>query len=304
MREILDALPAGSPEWHEQRRFRVGGSEVAAILGLSPWESAFSLWHRKAGNVPFDPMDDNEALYWGRVHEPAIRAEFAKRHADTHHEDHEIGLVVALDGFALASPDSVVSRKGADWGVECEVLEIKTDRFGDGWGEPGTDQIPIQYVCQAQWYMGVLGLPLARFAVLVGGAEYREYVLPFDPDGFRLMYDAARDFVQSLRDGIAPPLDGSDQTYQTVRALHPEIDRGEQHDLTAELADRFLDAKRAKDAADYDYRRTSSEVLDAMGQAQHAYHPDGYRIAYRTARGDSAPFLVADKQALTQRNAA
>ena len=60
----------GSPEWHEQRRLALGGSEVAAVLGISPFESRFSLWHRKAGLA--QPIQDSPEMEWGRRLESAI----------------------------------------------------------------------------------------------------------------------------------------------------------------------------------------------------------------------------------------
>lgn len=297
--EILPTYPPGSPEWLAQRQWRVGGSEIAAILGLSPWESAFSLWHRKAGNVPPPDLSDNEPVYWGNQLEDVVRREWLKRHRATHYVRAETGVVVA-DGIALASPDAVVSRKirGSHWSANREVLEIKTARSFDAWGEPGTDQVPVHYRCQVLWYMGVLQLPVAEFAVLGAGSEYREYTVAFDADDFALMLDAAGRFIDSLHTNSPPPIDASYATHEVLRRLHPDIDRGEQVELPTELADRLLTTKAVYDLANDEFRLAKSQVLDLMGTAQHATYPDGQRAAYRMARGDGDPFLVIDKQAL------
>lgn len=301
--EILTTYPPGSPEWLAQRQYRVGGSEVAAILGLSPWESPFSLWHRKAGNVPPPDMSDNEPVYWGNQLEDVVRREFVKRHRDTHYTRVETGVVIA-DGHLLASPDAVVSRKvrGSHFSANREVLEIKTARSGDEWGEAGTDQIPVHYRCQVQWYMGILALPVAHVAVLIAGSEYREYTVAHDQDDFDLMRDAADRFITSLRDGIAPPIDAAFATHDTLRKLHPEINRGDHAELPADLADELLATKAAYDEINDAFRLAKSRTLAAMGTAQHADHPDGHRVAYRMARGDADPFLVIDKQALRNHN--
>ncbi|MDQ3578214.1 MAG: YqaJ viral recombinase family protein, partial [Actinomycetota bacterium] len=55
----------GSPEWHAARAQGLGGSEIAAVLGLSPWESRFSLWHRKTGTA--SPVVENDIMYWGKA---------------------------------------------------------------------------------------------------------------------------------------------------------------------------------------------------------------------------------------------
>lgn len=291
--EILPTLPTGSPEWHEQRRHRIGGSEIAAVLGLSPWESPFSLWHRKAGNVPPPDLDGEPVVHWGHMLEPVVRDEWMVRHRGTHYVRPELGLTVA-DGVAIASPDAVVSRRGRGYSLDREVLEVKTSAYADKW----IDGPPVHYLAQVQWYMGALALPRAHFAVLIGGSDFREYSVDFDPDDYAYMRTAATGFVESIAAGQAPPIDGAYVTYETVRALHSGIDRGESVEVPDDLADELLYAKAEKDVVDRNYRAASSRVLDLMGTAQHACRPDGSRVAYRMARGDSTPFLVADKAAL------
>lgn len=291
--EVLPTLPTGSPEWHEQRRRRIGGSEIAALLGLSPFDSPFSLWHRKAGNVPPPDLDDEPVVHWGHRLEAVVRDEWMGLHRDSHYVRPELRVTVA-NGVAIASPDAVVSRRGRGYGADREVLEIKTAARADQW----VDGPPVYYMAQVQWYMGALGLPRAHFAVLIGGSDYREHTVDFDEADYELMLDAAERFVASLDADDAPPIDGAYATYETVRALHPDIDRGEAVEIPDDLADALLFAKAAKEVVDRDYREASSRVLDLMGAAQHACRPDGTRIAYRMARGDSTPFLVADKAAL------
>ena len=50
-------------EWLEQRRKSIGGSDAAAIVGLSKWASPFSIWAEKTGKTP--PKEDNEAMRIG-----------------------------------------------------------------------------------------------------------------------------------------------------------------------------------------------------------------------------------------------
>lgn len=291
--EVLPTLPTGSSEWHEQRARRIGGSEIAAVLGLSPFDSPFSLWHRKAGNVPPPDLDGEAVVHWGHRLEAVVREEWMGLHRDSHYVRPELGLTVA-NGVAIVSPDAVVSRRGRGRSLDREVLEIKTAARPDQWA----DGPPVYYLTQVQWYMGALGLPRAHFAVLIGGSDYREYTVDFDEADYLYMVDAAERFVASVDAGVQPPIDGAYATYETVRAMHPDIDRGESAEIPDDLAEALLFSKAEKEAVDRDYREASSRVLDLMGAAQHACRPDGSRFAYRMARGDSAPFLVADKAAL------
>ena len=299
----LPAYAPGSPAWHDQRRTALGGSEIAAVLGLSPFESTFALWHRKAGLAA--PVEDKPEMEWGRRLETAIRQKWLDDHApDAGHTDgewaseHQPGVVYLRDGWKLASPDWTVQQYD---GYELRPIEVKHPLYDDGWGPSGSDQVPLYYLCQARWYLHVLNLQVCHFAVLIGGCDYREYTVVQDDADVQLMVDAGRRFLDGLASGARPPIDGSDATYQVVRALHPEIDPDHiEIDLT--MARDLVDADRiAKEAAEH-RQQMVSEVLDAMGRAKHA-DVDGERIAYRTARTKAdgtpgTPYLQLDRKAV------
>lgn len=64
-------------EWLAQRRTGIGGSDVAAILGLSPWRTPYQVWEDKTGRS--DDQEETPALYWGRLLEDPIRQAYADR---------------------------------------------------------------------------------------------------------------------------------------------------------------------------------------------------------------------------------
>lgn len=295
--ELVDTHEPGSAGWHAQRRTALGGSEIAAVLGLSPWESRFSLWHRKSGAI--EPQEDSSILEWGRRLESAVRTKWADEHKPSHTRP-RLGLTFLRDGWRLASPDAIVRRRRSP--RASEVLEIKTAAYDDGWGTPGTDEIPVYYLTQVRWYLGVLDLATAHVAVLIGGNDYREYTVEQDADDLALMITEGRRFLDSIETGDRPDIDASSQTYQTVRELHPDIDP-ERAEIAPDLADEYLASRIARDAEESRHRQATSRVLDAMGNAKHA-DVNGVRIAYRTARkradgSPGTPYLQLDKNALT-----
>ena len=76
--ELIGVFEHASPAWHAARADGIGGSEISAVLGLSIWESRFSLWHRKAGGFP--PREASTEMEAGRRLEPVICEVFAERH--------------------------------------------------------------------------------------------------------------------------------------------------------------------------------------------------------------------------------
>jgi phage RecT family recombinase len=146
-----------SPEWHATRTLGLGGSEIAAVLGLSKYESAFSLWHRKAGGII--PESDNPAMEWGRRLEGVVAAKFAENHPD-------LALVNTPGTYRnrertwqIANPDGVLFDDDRPFPLApVAIYEGKTARYDYEWGTPGTDEIPVPYLVQVRWYMDVFGV--------------------------------------------------------------------------------------------------------------------------------------------------
>jgi putative phage-type endonuclease len=152
----------------EERLTGIGGSDAAAALGLSHWMSPYGLWLEKTGALT--RSEEPEWMSWGKLIEPVIRAEYERRTGRTvvrlpmlRHPTHEF-MIAHLDGLADQS----------------RVLEIKMSRTSNGWGEPGSDEIPIEYLVQVHHCLVVAGAPVADVAVLIGGSELRLYEIHGD----------------------------------------------------------------------------------------------------------------------------
>lgn len=269
----------GSSEWLEARRSAVNGSEIAAILGLSPYESRFSLWHRKAGSI--SEPDQNDVMYWGNQLEPVIRDEFNRRH----------NRAFAPAGL-FRHHERTWQGGGPDGIDDGELLECKTARYDEGWGEPGTDEIPVHYRAQCLWYLDVFGFQVCHVAVLIAGSDYREYRVEYSADEAMLMRTEAQAFLDDLAAGIQPPIDSHEATYQAVRELHPDI-QPEKVEIPEEVAERYIAACVAYEQAKADKREAAALVVDAMGSAKDAYYA-GQLIASRRAKSpETLPYLVA-----------
>src|SRR5713226_2553687 len=75
MAELIDVVP-GSPEWLAARRAGVTATDIVTILGLSAWDSVYSLFWRKMGQVPDEPERDRWEL--GKALEPYIAERWAE----------------------------------------------------------------------------------------------------------------------------------------------------------------------------------------------------------------------------------
>lgn len=285
---VVGVFEPGSPEWHAARAAGIGGSEIAAVLGLSPHESRFSLWHRKKGLIA--PATESEQMYWGKVHEPGICQRFAEMHPELRISP--APTYAAVDRpWQIANPDRLAGGR--------ELLEAKTARDDEGWGEPGTDQIPVHYRCQCLWYLDVTGRRRCYVAVLIAGSEYREYVVDYDPDEARLLREAGARFMDDLENGVRPDIDGHTSTYQAIRELPDGLDDVDVP-ITEQLRDRFHAAQDQLWLAENELTACKGELLDAIGTGRRAVVGRD-RVATRTVRDGRTYQLLPSRTRRTAR---
>lgn len=170
-------------QWLKERRLGIGGSDAAAVLGLSKWKTPYDVYADKLGLA--DPIPDNEAMLWGRLQEPLIRQQYADR----------TGRAVTVPNAPLVHPVHAFMRANLDGATDDKrVFEAKTARTAQDWGEPGTDEVPQPYLLQVQHYMAVAGFVVADVAVLIGGSDFRIYEVPADPELQEMMIEAEAAF--------------------------------------------------------------------------------------------------------------
>jgi putative phage-type endonuclease len=180
--------------WLAERRTGIGGSDIAALLGLSPYKTQVELWLDKTGRAPdIEPdADQAERMHWGNVLEDVVARHYAAlrdvkiqrintmlRHPAYPAALANIDRAIVTEGSRARWDDGAGRVLGAD-----RVLEVKTAHaMAQGsaeWGEPGTDEVPQHYWMQCQWYLAITGLPFADLAVLFGGQKFCEYTIPAD----------------------------------------------------------------------------------------------------------------------------
>lgn len=285
-------------EWIEARRAGVTASEIPIVMGLVPgdWNSPFNLYYVKRGEI--DPPPDNDVMRVGRWLEPYVLDEFAARHPEFHltvgglHAHPQRGWQMAtFDGRLYddvcrcgadgdPNPD-IVCTCTVDFEEPVSALEAKTVPSWDDWGEEHTDDIPVHYKAQGLWQADVLGVPETVFAVLNRATgEYREYAVAHDPDECALMRAEAETFLKRLEVGDPPPVDAAAATTDALKALHPDLDKGQDVPIGTQLAQRYRSACRKAKAAEERKTHYTNRILAALGNAQYAMH-DGEKVATR-----------------------
>lgn len=168
---VLPEFAQDSAEWHEARRLTLGASEVAAVLGLSPWQTPLSVWRTKMG-VPNQIGED--AAYWGHAHEPTIAQWIRDKHPEIG-DVSSVGWSVRSDDYPWlsASPDRLMVNT-----FPTIPVELKTD---DGFKrESWADAVPDYYRIQSIVQQGIQGAPFGWLAVLHGTKTAELIRIDFD----------------------------------------------------------------------------------------------------------------------------
>ncbi|MDV8022307.1 YqaJ viral recombinase family protein [Rhodococcus sp. IEGM 1330] len=284
----MTKLEPGSPEWAKT----ITASKIPAILGISRWTSQFAMWHQMAGNtteVISEPRQDN--FDYGHAVEVAAAEYWKYRNPGWRISRGEIQFSRADLPFPNAA---TIDRRGSR-GSRRRIVEVKTARSLEEWGDDGTGNVPADYTAQVIWQQFIAGWHVA--ADLVLWPQYgmpRIYTVEYDSQIAAVIVDRALAWHKSLEAGEPPELDDTVATYETVKQLHPDID-GSSVELDPDLAHRFIDWHQEQKQTNASVTGMKSKVLDAMGSAQYAMC-NGQKIAdRRPGRGGSVSLYANTK---------
>ena len=189
-------------EWLRKRKKGIGGSELAAIIGLSPFSGPIDIWKNKLGiGESFTPT---EQMRWGNLLEYSIAKEWNKRNGDYLMVPGKL-IVHPSESWMRGTPDFVLFENDLHNGPAA-VLEIKnTSAFAKGyWGNNENPKVPVNYVIQGQWYLHLTGLDTIHYGVLCGGNELICRTLSRDDELINELMNKGRDFWELVETRVEP----------------------------------------------------------------------------------------------------
>lgn len=282
--------PPGTAGWLRQ----ITPSKVAAILGISPWESQFSLWHKMHGDLPSEQAD-GDIFAWGHTAEDSLVSWWKRKNPGWRTNRGEI----AYTDPSLPFPNLATLDRRAVRGRRYAIIECKTTSRMDTWGKPGEPHsVPLFYEAQVITQMGISGIHEA-YVVVLGYGVPEIHKVEWSAETWALIVDECAAWWESLEAGEPPALSDEKATYEAVRGLHPDIDKELSIQVTAEQAKAYLDAVRAVDEAKQVLLGEKIRLAALMGNAHKAL-VGGVQIADRRVRGNSAPSIYPNKKAVVE----
>lgn len=265
--EVVAVDPPRS-EWLELRRQGVGGSDVAAVLGLSQWRSAVAVWAEKRGEVTPDDVD-SEAAEWGRILEAPVADRLASRLGLAYADQPPLLLRHPDRPHMQVTPDRIV----VDGPLGPGVAEIKTTSawLAEDWRDGAT---PDGAMLQAHWAAAVLGdwCEAIYIGALVGGQRLEPRAVKVNPRLVEVLFDQADDFWRLVTTGEMPaPIDGSRSTTDTLTDLFSPSEAGAQVELDPDAKatrDALVATKAQIKELEAERDRLANELRAAIGHAE------------------------------------
>lgn len=284
--ELLDArllgdFENGSQEWHDLRNEPgvIGGSDIAAIAGLSQWESAYTKWAKKTQKIP-DSIEPSMSMRLGTKLESPILEIFAEEHPEL--EIFTTGTWANKEeDWMRANPDGLYKTHDGSYGI----VEVKFSR--DYW-----NSVPQSYRAQVLWYMRVFGIRHAKLVALAG-SSYQEFDIEWDQFEADALLASAIRFRNHVVQDRAPQWDGSTSTLETVKKLNPNIEDGEA-DLD-DLGMHYFNKLDEFERVEKELTELKSRVLAAMAGKKRGLIYGEHMVSLR-ARGAGLPYLHHEKK--------
>jgi len=166
-----------------------------------------------------------------------------------------------IDRFILADADALTPTR---------ILECKTANpfTSSDWGEVGSDEVPMSYLCQCVWYMAITGIDKTDLAVLFGNSDFRIYEIARDQALEELVIAQASAFWNDhvLKD-IPPPV-SNEQDCQTLFTKGDPEKSIEAKQQTLELTKRLHALNSEIKTCEEELSIIKQTIMSQMGKAE------------------------------------
>ncbi|MFQ8695476.1 MAG: YqaJ viral recombinase family protein [Alitiscatomonas sp.] len=273
---VVDTSGLTEEQWLGYRRGGIGGSDVAAIMGQSPFCTGRDLYYDKRGIRPVVNEDEDNwvAKAVGHRLEDLVAEIFSRK----------TGLKVypirkmfrhPLYPFMVADVDFFIDFPDGTTGI----LECKTSNYHcqDKWAN---DCVPVNYEYQTRHYMATMNLNVVYIACLFGNNENEYVIRRIDRD-----YDLEEEIINEeayfwneyVVKGVEPPyVEGGDLILESIRKHYGPADKDEaeivlpRSDMAAldqyfTLKDQKSELKKKQDAIEEQMKQLYAGIVERMG---------------------------------------
>jgi len=256
----------------------IGSSDAAAIIGVSPFKSAFAVYQEKIGEFEEEIKPEKQKRFnRGKKFEPLILEMLLEELDDRGHDVEVITRNERLRDpelpFLASESDMVLRIDGEIISAEAKSVNGFASKL---WGEPETDDFPIYYQCQTMHDLMVKRRNKCVVAALIGTDDLRIHWIERNDEIIQAIRSKEIEFWERIQRREAPELTDPED----IKRLY-QIDSGAVLEADEELLELIAQASSKKSelkAAETNYEVLSTMIKARMGNAAVLLH-NGQKIA-------------------------
>lgn len=262
----------------------LGGSDIAAVIGVDPYKTAVDLYLSKISDVPTEDISDAKRRFFSRrkAQEPVIASLLQENFGVS-----PLRLSISDTPNRYSHPDHAFLRAEIDF--EFEMNPLVRERFPDHhgfaaipdgtllngeiktvhpfaakqWGEETLEEIPTHYAAQVMFGLEVTDRPACLVVALIGLDTLLGYPVVRDLETCAMLRDRGVDFWTRNVLGRIPPAvqnhDDLNKLFARKLGAPVTLTEGEMTDLRS-LSKHRYNAKRATEEADLASLRLTASI--------------------------------------------
>ncbi len=271
----------------ELRKSGIGGSEIGALAGVSPFSTPLDIWRGKKD--PSYAVATNHHMERGTFLEDGLAKWYAhrmgaKRLRETGTIRHPKNTIV------MCTPDRLAMLESGEVNLS---IKAPNSNHNDQWGEEQTDQVPAYCLLQIQWELLVLeelyGVTRAHLAAPIDG-DLRIYHFAADHELQGSLVEIASKFWRDhILTNTPPAVDGSDSA---AAYLHSRFPRQTQplKQATSEAdawAMKLKQAREILERAELMEKEAKNKLKEIIGDAD-GIQGNGWKALWRATKGGTS----------------
>lgn len=278
---VQTITPSSKQDWLKARTEDITSTEVSALFGISPYTTAFELWHRKHDGFEVE-FDQNERVKWGTRLQDAIAAGVAEeqgwtiRRMDEYLRVPDLRIGASFD-FSICQHKTDGLGKAVEGEPEQDgLLEIKNVdslQYKYGWLVDGDDvQAPPHIEIQVQHQLLVSDRAFVYIAALIGGNRIALIRREPDPVVIDAIKKKVAEFWASI-DANKPPAPNLDVDAKFIAKLYGYAEVGKVYQAEGDneiqtIAKRYKELGDAVKSCETERDSLKAQILIKIGDAE------------------------------------
>ena len=267
---------ASRESWLLHRPSTLNGSELAAALGQSPWQSLFALWSEKVSGIREEI--DSEAAEWGTILEGPVLEAYARKSGRKVERWNQLNTVVSPRyDWLRCTPDA--TQIDDDKGPGTVQIKTTSAYLARDW----KDDPPMHVQIQAQFEAWMMGMSYGTVAALIGGQKLVWHDFDVNMRFINAALKKLAEFWQCVQDQTPPEVDGSESTTNAIKRMYPideggEIELNDEHQKLVQRKARLAERAKRLDAVK---NEVDNRLKVALGDYTTGILPSGQRVTYK-----------------------